>query len=74
MARQRDLERAGWRFVRIRGGEFYRDRAKAMEPLWRELGRLGIEPGGIDEAAGRTTSTCRQSAYPKKGSGRGNSS
>ncbi len=51
MARQRDLERAGWRFVRIRGGEFYRDRAKAMEPLWRELGRLGIEPGGIDEAA-----------------------
>ena len=26
MARQRDLERAGWQFVRIRGGDFYRDR------------------------------------------------
>lgn len=51
MARQRDLERAGWQFVRIRGGDFYRDRSKAMEPLWAELNRLGIAPGGIDEAA-----------------------
>ncbi len=51
MARQRDLERAGWQFVRIRGGDFYRDRRKATEPLWNELERLGIKPGGIDEAA-----------------------
>ncbi|OFW03494.1 MAG: hypothetical protein A3G20_06590, partial [Acidobacteria bacterium RIFCSPLOWO2_12_FULL_59_11] len=51
MARQRDLERAGWQFIRIRGGDFYRDRNNAMEPLWAELHRLGIEPGGIDEAA-----------------------
>lgn len=51
MARQRDLERAGWQFVRIRGGDFYRDRAKALEPLWAELDRLGIRPGGIDQAA-----------------------
>ena len=51
MARQRDLERAGWKFVRIRGGDFYRDRVTAMELVWAELHRLGIEPGGIDEAA-----------------------
>ena len=51
MARQRDLERAGWQFVRIRGSDFYRDYVKAMEPLWAELDRLGIKPGGIDEAA-----------------------
>jgi very-short-patch-repair endonuclease len=51
MARQRDLERAGWQFVRVRGGDFYRDRAKALEPLWAELGRLGIKPGGIDQEA-----------------------
>ena len=51
MARQRDLERAGWQFVRIRGGDFYRDRGKATEPLWSELDRLGIKPGGIDDAA-----------------------
>jgi hypothetical protein len=37
--------------VRIRGGDFYRDRGKAIEPLWSELDRLGIRPGGIDEAA-----------------------
>lgn len=51
MARQRDLERAGWQFVRIRGGDFYRDRDKALEPLWSELDRLGIKAGGIDQAA-----------------------
>jgi very-short-patch-repair endonuclease len=51
MARQRDLERAGWQFVRIRGGDFYRDRGRATEPIWGELDRLGIKPGGIDEAA-----------------------
>jgi hypothetical protein len=51
MARQRDLERAGWQFVRIRGGDFYRDSGKATEPLWSELDSLGIKPGGIDEAA-----------------------
>lgn len=51
MSRQRDLERAGWQFIRIRGGDFYRDRSKAMEPLWGALERLGIRPGGIDEAA-----------------------
>jgi very-short-patch-repair endonuclease len=51
MARQRDLERAGWQFVRIRGSEFYRNPVQAVAPLWAELDRLGIRPGGIDEAA-----------------------
>jgi hypothetical protein len=37
--------------VRIRGGDFYRDRNKATEPLWSELERLGIRPGGVDETA-----------------------
>jgi len=48
MSRQRDLERAGWIFVRIRGGDFYRDGENSLEPLWTELARLGILPGGID--------------------------
>ena len=51
MARQRDLERAGWQFARIRGSDFYRDREEAMEPVWAELDRLGIRPGGIDDSA-----------------------
>ena len=51
MSRQRDLERAGWQFARIRGGDFYRDPVRAMEPVWDDLDRLGIQPGGIDKAA-----------------------
>jgi very-short-patch-repair endonuclease len=51
LARQRDLERAGWQFVRLRGAEFYRDRDAAMEPVWNALDRLGIRPGGFDDAA-----------------------
>ena len=51
MARQRDLERAGWQFARIRGGDFYRDSEQAMQSVWMELDRLGIQPGGIDASA-----------------------
>lgn len=43
-ARQAVLERAGWTFVRIRGSSFYRDPAKALEPLWARLDELGIPP------------------------------
>lgn len=42
MRRQRDLERAGWRFWRVRGGEFYRDRERALATLWGTLGALGV--------------------------------
>lgn len=51
MARQRDLERAGWQFVRIRGGDFYREPELAMQQVWSELQRLGIHPGGVDSAS-----------------------
>ncbi|MFJ2416793.1 AAA domain-containing protein [Streptomyces brevispora] len=43
-ARQRDLERVDWTFVRIRGSRFHLDREEALAPLWAELQRLGIEP------------------------------
>lgn len=62
MARQRDLERAGWQFVRIRGSDFYRDHSKAMTPLWDELDHLGIKPGGVDEAAAEPPPASTQSA------------
>jgi len=48
MSRQRDLERAGWQFARIRGGDFYRDQEAAMAGVWVALERLGIQPGGVD--------------------------
>jgi hypothetical protein len=37
--------------VRIRGGDYYRDSEKSTASLWAELDRLGIKPGGIDQAA-----------------------
>lgn len=43
MMRQESLERAGWKFWRIRGREFYFDRVKAMESLWERLEEMGIE-------------------------------
>nr|WP_238431495.1 AAA domain-containing protein [Streptomyces cavernae] len=45
-ARQRELERVGWTFVRIRGSRFFFDPEQALEPLWAEIDRLGIEAAG----------------------------
>ena len=58
-ARQAVLERAGWTFVRIPSSSFYRDPARALEPLWAKLEALGIppfdwtvqDPPGIDATA-----------------------
>ena len=46
MARQAVLERAGWRFVRIRGTRYYRDPEGTMAWVLSELRRLGVEPMG----------------------------
>ncbi|HEY8463367.1 MAG TPA: AAA domain-containing protein [Bacillota bacterium] len=42
MARQAILERLGWKFVRIRGSQFYRDPEQAMQPVWQRIAELGI--------------------------------
>jgi hypothetical protein len=39
IVRQKVLERSGWQFFRVRGGVYYTDRIKAMEPLWDLLAR-----------------------------------
>ncbi|MCB7128438.1 MAG: DUF559 domain-containing protein [Candidatus Brocadiales bacterium] len=44
MDRQRNLERCGWRFWRVRESKFSRDPDAALEPLWEELEELGIYP------------------------------
>lgn len=44
MERQTILERLGWRFIRIRGSEYYRNPDMAMERVITELGDHGIEP------------------------------
>ena len=44
MARQRDLERAGFRFWTVRGSTFNLDPDEAMESLWELLDRMDIRP------------------------------
>ena len=46
LARQQDLERVGWRFVRLRESEFYLDPDAALRPLWAKLNEVGIRPFG----------------------------
>ncbi|MBF0539071.1 MAG: AAA family ATPase [Nitrospirae bacterium] len=41
--RQCQLERAGWKFWRISGSSFYRDKEKAMSSLWKFLDAEGIK-------------------------------
>jgi len=44
MERQTILERLGWRFIRIRGSEYYRNPEKTMERVVTALTDAGIEP------------------------------
>ncbi|WP_051026797.1 AAA domain-containing protein [Nocardia higoensis] len=49
LARQRDLQRCGWPFVRIRQSQFLRDPDAALEPLWETFDALGLEPIGPEQ-------------------------
>ncbi len=42
LVRQRQLERCGWQFFRIRECLYYADADKALAPLWPLLERMGI--------------------------------
>lgn len=44
MERQAVLERCGWSFVRIRGGEYYRNPVAAIDRVCETLDRLGVKP------------------------------
>lgn len=46
MARQAILERLGWRFVRIRGSQFFRNPEQAMQVVFSRLQALDIPPEG----------------------------
>ena len=50
LVRQRQLERCGWTFWRLRQSEFHWDRVKSLEPLWRRLADLGIKPRNLQDA------------------------
>lgn len=44
MARQRQLERAGWTFVRVRESDFYAERQRAVNAVVEACEELGIRP------------------------------
>lgn len=44
LARQRELERCGWKFFRIRESVFYADMPGVLQKLWDTLDELGIRP------------------------------
>ncbi len=48
--RQMVLARVGWKFFRVRGSVFYRNREQALAPLLKTLGNLGIKPALLPEA------------------------
>jgi len=46
LARQRELERCGWTFFRVRASTYYRDPQAALAPLWDLLDGHDIRPVG----------------------------
>jgi len=51
LARQAILERLGWRFIRIRGSEFYRYPEQTIKNVMDYLSKHGIYPSFEDEGA-----------------------
>ena len=60
MERQAVLERLGWKFVRIRGNQFYRDPEKAMLPVFGRLTALGIPAEGLFDDSVQADLQCDQ--------------
>lgn len=57
MERQTILERLGWRFIRIRGTEFYRDKEGTMRRVYQRLAELGIQRESVSpDASSQDTS------------------
>ncbi|MGN0466704.1 MAG: AAA domain-containing protein [Lachnospiraceae bacterium] len=48
MERQTILERIGWRFIRIRGSEFFSDMEQTMNHVCEQLEKYGIYPENVE--------------------------
>lgn len=49
MERQTILERIGWKFIRIRGSEYFLNPTKTIESVIEKLNNFGIEPESCEE-------------------------
>ncbi len=59
--REAQLRRAGWKFWRISGSAFYRDKDKALEGLWQFLDEEGINK--VTDWKGKTTDEKREAPF-----------
>ncbi|MDO5532739.1 H-NS family nucleoid-associated regulatory protein [Sutterella sp.] len=50
LRRQAVLERCGWQFIRLRGSEYFRDPAAALDRVCRDLEAAGVKPDAAAEA------------------------
>ena len=55
MQRQTILERLGWQFIRLRGGQYYRNKERAIEWLKDELKKYSIYPKQQQTNSNNTT-------------------
>ncbi|WP_308200802.1 AAA domain-containing protein [Rhodococcus sp. HM1] len=57
LERERELQRCGWKFWRIRESEYYLDPVGSMRSLWEELDRRGIRPHvvGVSDVVAAST-------------------
>jgi len=60
MARQAVLERLGWRFIRVRGSEFFRNESATMSRVVARLGELNVRPSHDDVAVSKGPSDSQQ--------------
>ncbi len=51
IGRQNELERHGWQFFRVRGFEYYANRVKTLEPLWKMISRLEDSDTALDQSS-----------------------
>lgn len=60
MQRQRQLERCGWEFFRVRESAFYTDKKGALQRLWFMLEERGIFPGScLDDHHSESNAGCQ---------------
>jgi very-short-patch-repair endonuclease len=62
--REAQLRRAGWKFWRISGSTFYRNKEKSLESLWQFLDAEGIKPFAYNKG----NSASKQADNPEKNS------
>ena len=71
--RETQLRRAGWKFWRISGSAFYRDKERSLEGLWRFLGDEGIMPHRSSDEEGEGGEKSNPMGEESKGNSFGSS-